>query len=130
MGEIGNDKRKYSVNWCEKSLVDTCLPLEFDAMYPTYLPKEWDSSSWEQNDGQIGPINQLISSRRYFRYLHQVHNFPFRKLKLPGKGEAPPPKSQCSKYLNFDSWYHELPFPSDEVTEAFQEAILKSESAL
>lgn len=56
-----------------------------------------------------------------------MHDFPFRKLKWPRRGQAPPPKSQC---LNNQPQFDNLPFPSTETFEAFQEEMLKSESSL
>jgi len=124
VGKIGNDKKKCIVNRYEKSLADAFLPSEVDAIYPSYMPKEWE------NFGQIGSMDQWIGGRNYFRYLYEAHDFPFRKVKWPGKGAPAPPKSQCIKLLYFDSWFHQLPYPSGEVFKAYQEAMLKSESTL
>jgi len=130
VGKTENSKKQCIVNRYEMSLADAFLPSEVDAMYPTYLPKEWDATSWIETGGGIGPVDQWIRGRRFFRYLHQVHNFPFRKLKWPERGQPPPPKSQCLKLMYSDSWFDTLPFPSTSDFLAFQQAMLESELSL
>mmetsp|Transcript_7966 Transcript_7966/g.17970 ORF Transcript_7966/g.17970 Transcript_7966/m.17970 type:complete len:430 (-) Transcript_7966:35-1324(-) len=128
--KTGNAKKQCIVNRYEMSLSDSFPPSAVDAMYPTYLPKEWDASSWEETGGGIGPTDQWIRGRRYFRYLHEVHSFPLRKIKWPARGQPPPPKSQCLKLINDNPQFDKLPFPSTEAFEAFQEEMFKSESSL
>lgn len=54
-GLTGNGKKRCIVNRYEMSLADSFHHLEVDAMYPTYLPAEWDASAWEADGGIIGP---------------------------------------------------------------------------
>lgn len=130
VGKTGDSKKKCIVNRYEMSLANEFASSEVDAMYPTYLPKEWDASAWTETGGGIGPIDQWIRGRRYFRYLNQVHDFPFRKLKWPERGQPPPPRSHCLELIYSESWFRRLPFPSAEAYAAFQEAMLKSELTL
>ncbi|KAL7537193.1 hypothetical protein ACHAXR_010472 [Thalassiosira sp. AJA248-18] len=136
VGKIGNDKKKCIVNWFEKDLLRSFSPSEVDAMYPSYLPKEWDPSGWEETGGPIGPYDQWIRGSRFFFYLYEEYSFPLRKLKWPDLGmrkNKPPPPSNCLELLGGSSYWYELKrlsYPSPEAFEAFQEEMLKSESTL
>lgn len=84
--------------------------------------------------GRIGPKDQWIDGRRFYRYLLGEHDFPFRKLKWPSKGGGNPPKSQCLELLggpnNHKEWFDALPFPTVDEFTVYQEVMLKSESTL
>jgi len=131
VGLQGNGKKQCIVNRYEMSLASSfSQPEEVDAMYPTYLPKEWDAASWMEENGGIGPTDQWIRGRRFFRYLHDVHDFPLRKVKWPQRYPHHPPKSHCMNRLPYESWLDKLAYPKEEVFVKFQEEMLKSESTL
>ena len=135
VGLTGNQKKTCIVNRYEISLSNSFRPLEVDAMYPSYLPKEWDAKAWEGENGPIKPMDQWRNMKKYFRYLVDVHDFPFRKLKWPGYGYPhKPPKSHCLELFGGEPWFkafHEqLPFPSTTAFEEFQAEMVKSESTL
>ena len=54
VGKVDNARKQCIVNRYEMSLADSFLPSEVDAMYPTYLPTEWDASEWMEKNGGIG----------------------------------------------------------------------------
>lgn len=55
IGKVDNARKQCIVNRYEMSLADNFSPSEVDAMYPTYLPNEWDASDWMEVNGGIGP---------------------------------------------------------------------------
>lgn len=131
VGKTDNAKKQCIVSRYEMSLARSYAASEVDAMYPTYLPKEWDASSWEASGGRIGPTDQWIRGRRYFRYLRDVHDFPFRKIKWPERGQGAPPTSErCLKLMGGAPQFENLPYPSAEDFKAFQQAMLESEASL
>ena len=139
VGITGNKKVKCIVNWYEMLLANDFGPSEVDAMYPTYLPKEWNDTVWKETGGGFTGMELWIWGLKFFKYLHQVHDFLFRKLKWP-RQKGQPPKSKCMELTYSDCWGNgttdwlgflaSLPFPSAEEYEAFRKAMLEPESSL
>ncbi|KAL7544726.1 hypothetical protein ACHAWF_010487, partial [Thalassiosira exigua] len=131
-GKTDNAFKQCIVEVYEMSLAQSYRPEEVDAMYPSYLPKEWDASSWENSDvgGQIGPTDQWIRGRRYFRYLVQEREFSMRKVKWP-RGQPAPPRTRCLELLGGETeFFEKLPYPTEGELEDFRKEMLKREAEL
>ncbi len=119
-----NAAKNCIVTHFEKALAREYLPLELDVMFPSFVPREWNTSSWEASNGPIQHSywEHWLHGNQYYWYLYEVHGFPLRKLKWP-EGR-PPPSSQCLKLLDSKThFFDELPYPSNDVLRKYQEEI-------
>jgi hypothetical protein len=92
-------------------------------MYPNYFLDEiMDASSCESASAGnriIWPQEPWLRGKNFFWYLHEVHDFPFRKLKWPTKVSLTSSERKCLTLLCGEVDFDEMPYPSKEVLEAY-----------
>ncbi len=126
-----DDVKRCIVNKYEMNLSRLFRQEEVGAMYPNNFLDSMDASSWEAkaNNRRIWPREPWLRGRQYFWYLHDVHDFPFRKLKWSTTGPPPPSESRCLTFLDGGKaqFFDEMPYPSKDILEAYKAEMLESD---
>jgi hypothetical protein len=127
VGKGDFNAKRCIVDRFEFALSMSYSPTELDFMFPSYPPKEWNYSIWETNNGHgsVWLRDHWLNGRQFFWYLHEVHDFPFRKLKWRNK-VLQPPVSQCLELLGGDTQFNELPYPPNAVFTGYQAEMKES----
>lgn len=128
IGKRGIAAKDCFVDRFEHTLSRSYSPLDLDIMFPSFPPKEWNTSLWEARNGRFWRREQWLQGTRFFWYLYEVHDFPFRKLKWPAG--PPPPESLCLELLDGKPQFDELPYPSKATLDAYRTEMFGTESLL